>query len=210
MHLKEGEEMRGCRAPRPEYIEASAAVCSHQAEVLVTPWEALEKMFRFNEDSRSMFPRSSRIRNMRSNLSLFRGILLWSANRSTTIYIDEQRFTMFVAEVSNFKRNRSPWLFSNMNTDAIQFPSRWDVADAYWRRQHWRAAVPLAVQQQIPQRNLKTSTSTLKKFLLKRSTFKGPPVVPARRHLRQRAPQNHSSRDINNYPKEHSLGFKLS
>ena len=113
-----------------------------------------------------------------------------------------------VEEVSNLKRNRSPWLFSNMNTDAIQCPSRWDVADAYWRRQHWRAAVPLAVQQQIPQRNLKTSTSTLKKFLLKRSTFKGPPVVPARRHLRQRAPQNHSSRDINNYPQENSLGFK--
>ena len=76
MHLKEGEETRGCRAPRPEYIEASAAVCSNQAKVLLTPWEALEKMFRFNEDSRSMFPRSSRIRNMRSNLSLFRGILL--------------------------------------------------------------------------------------------------------------------------------------
>ena len=44
MHLKEGEETRGCRAPRPEYIEASAAVCSHQAKVLLAPWEALEKM----------------------------------------------------------------------------------------------------------------------------------------------------------------------
>ena len=45
MHLKEGEETRGCRAPRPEYIEASAAVCSHRAKVLLTPWEVLQKMF---------------------------------------------------------------------------------------------------------------------------------------------------------------------
>ena len=52
MHLKEGEETRGCRAPRLEYIEASAAVCSHQAKVLRTPSETLEKTFRLNEDSR--------------------------------------------------------------------------------------------------------------------------------------------------------------